>query len=215
MEIVIAGGGDLGLELVQYCRDAFAAGSLRGRIKGFIDDDVDGARARNPDLPVLGSMDDYAFEGDDVCIIAVGTAPGRSDVRGRLRARGVTFISVIHPTAWVSPSTRIESGCILGPFTAVSPYAELGADVLLNPYASIGHHARVGAGCMLCPYAVINGRVVLGDDVFMGSHAVVTPGVVVGRRSRIAAGTALTRDCAAGTLCAAPLPKGRVMFELD
>ena len=85
--LVIAGAGDLGLELIQYCRDALAAGSLRGRIKGFIDDDVDGARAREPELPVLGSIDDHAFEGDDVCIIAVGTAPGRSDVRRRLRGR--------------------------------------------------------------------------------------------------------------------------------
>lgn len=215
MEIVIVGGGDLGCELIQYCRDAFAAGSLRGRIKGFIDDHVDAARARATDAPVLGAIDDYAFDDDDVCIIAVGTAPGRGHVRARLRPRGVRFVSVIHPTAWVSPTARIDSGCILGPFTAISPYAALGQDVLLNPYASIGHHARVGAGCMLCPYAVINGRVTLGDDVFMGSHAVVTPGVKVGRRSRIAAGTALTRDCAAGTLCAAPLPKGRVMFEVD
>lgn len=215
MEIVIAGGGDLGCETLQYCRDAFAAGSLRGRIKGFIDDDVDGARARNPDMAVLGSIDDYVPAAADVFIVAVGSTPARGEVGARLCARGAALVSVIHPTAWIAPSARIDAGCILAPFTAVAPFARLGSNGVLNPYASIGHHARVGAGCVLCPYAVVSGRTVLGDDVFMGSHAAVTPGVTVGRRSKIAAGATLAQDCVAGSLTVAPPSKGRVMFRVD
>ncbi len=215
VEIVIVGGGDLGCEVLQYCRDALAAGLLRGRIKGFIDDDVDGARAHNPGIPVLGTIDAYAPAAGDVCIIAIGAAPARGEIGTRLRARGAAFTSVIHPAAWVASSARIDSGCILAPFAAVAPFAEIGSNVLLNTYASVGHHARVGAGCVFSPYAVINGRVVLESDVFMGSHAVVTPGVTVGRLSKIAAGAVLTRDCAAGSLLAAPPAKGGVMFRVD
>lgn len=215
MEIVIVGGGDLGCEVLQYCRDALAAGLLQGRIAGFVDDDVEGAAARNPDMPVLGTIDDCPIGADHACIVAVGTTPPRGAIASRLRARGATFTSVIHPTAWVAPSARIESGCILGPFAGVAPFAELGPDVLLNTYASVGHHARIGAASVLSPYAVVNGRAVLGNDVFMGTHAVVTPGLSVGRRSKIAAGTALSRDCPPGSLVAASPAKGRVMFEVD
>lgn len=214
MEIVIVGAGDLGCEVLQYCRDALAAGLLAGRIKGFVDDDVDAARARDPGPPVLGTIADYVPTGD-LCIIAVGSTPTRGELGARLRARGAVFTNVIHPTAWVAPSARLEPGCILAPFAAVAPFAELGFDVLLNTYASVGHHARVGAGCVLSPHAVVNGRVVVETDVFMGSHATVTPGLTVGRRSKIAAGTTLTRDCAPGSLLVGPPAKGRVMFKVD
>ncbi len=53
---------------------------------------------------------------------------------------------MIHPTAVIDPSARVDESCDIG------PYAVIGADV------TIGQRTRIG------PHAVVNGPTTIGDD---------------------------------------------------
>jgi sugar O-acyltransferase (sialic acid O-acetyltransferase NeuD family) len=183
------------------------------QIKGFLDDRVASLASFNIQSPVLGSISSYQIESNDRFILAFGDAALRFKMARALQERGAKFISIIHPTAYISAYATVEEGCVLGPFAFVGPHATLGKHVILNTYASAGHDATLRAYSILSPYAVVNGNVECGEGVFLGTHAVVTPGCKVGEWSKVGAGTVVTRSVDSYSLAVGTPAKARQMFS--
>ncbi|MDD5585788.1 MAG: NeuD/PglB/VioB family sugar acetyltransferase [Alphaproteobacteria bacterium] len=191
--IVIVGGGGLGREAYDY---AIAAGL---KVRGFLDDTKD--EHEDPtlsDAPVLGPIDGYEKQSGEGCVIAVGEPIDRAIVSERLRKRGASFASVIHPSAVVSSSARIEAGCIVAPLCYIGPRSALGFGSLVNVQACVGHDVKLGAYSVLSPHAAVNGWSVVGEGVFVGSGAVVLPRMQVGAHARISAGAVVMADVPEG-----------------
>ena len=206
--LVVFGAGGFGREVHAYALDAGLP------VVGFVDDVV-GVRAgteRQP--PVLGGLADVEDVTRYEWVVALGDAGSREQVSRRLRDRGATLATVVHPTAYVARSAEVGPGCVLAPFAMVGAHATVGADVALNTYASVGHDAVVGDHCVFSPYSTVNGNVTLEPVVFLGSGAIVTPGRRVGRWSKVSVGAVVTRDVEPGSLVAGNPAKGRVMFAV-
>jgi UDP-3-O-[3-hydroxymyristoyl] glucosamine N-acyltransferase len=82
---------------------------------------------------------------------------------------------LVHPTAVVDPSARLEDGVSVGPLAVVEAGAQIGARSRIGAHAFVGRNARLGADCVLHP-----GSFVLHSCV-IGARAVLWPGAVVGR----------------------------------
>jgi sugar O-acyltransferase (sialic acid O-acetyltransferase NeuD family) len=206
------GAGGLGHEVLQYAQDLVGLDPA-WRIKGFLDDDLQATGQRAGTLAVVGTIDGYPVQDEDLFVIAIGNPETRRSVAERLSGRGARFASIVHPRAYVAPTALIEAGCVVCPMAFVGPYARLGAHAVLNVYASAGHDSQVGDFTVLSPYATINGHAVLESGVFLGTHATVLVGKRVGRGAKISAGAVASRDIPAGALAVGNPAKSRVMFR--
>jgi sugar O-acyltransferase (sialic acid O-acetyltransferase NeuD family) len=207
--LAIFGAGGFGREVYAYAVDAGLP------VAGFVDDTADPLAGYDLPTTVLGGLASIEDVAGYDWVIALGDAGNRELIHRRLSGRGATFVSVVHPTAYVARSAEVADGCVVAPFAMVGAHAKVGANVALNTYASIGHDAVIGDHCVFSPYSAVNGNVIVGAGVFLGSAAIVSPGRRVGRASKISVGAAVTRDVEAGSLVAGNPAKGRVMFPVD
>jgi len=194
-ELIIVTAGGFGREVHDYATDAGFA------VRGFLHDlaaypgSLDGLGI---DHLVLGPIDAHEIDPGAEYAIGLGDLAPRLAVADALLARGARLATVIHPSAFVSPSARLGAGVVIAPFAFIGPHAEVGDLTLVNTHASVAHDARTGRCCILAPYAAMNGRAVLGDGAFLGTHAVVTPRRTVGAGASVSAGSVAVRDVPAG-----------------
>lgn len=89
------------------------------------------------------------------------------------------LVTVVHPSAQISPHARIGPGCFIAACAVVAPGAELGAGVIVNHGAVVDHDVRVGDFSHVAPRSALGGGASLGARVLLGTGAVVLPGTHV------------------------------------
>jgi UDP-3-O-[3-hydroxymyristoyl] glucosamine N-acyltransferase len=108
--------------------------------------------------------------------------------------QGARFITLIHPTAYVSPSALIGSGVIIGPMANIGPNVTLGDFTLINSRSSMGHDTHLGKFNFMCPNVCCSGFTTIGDENLFGINSATIPGIKVGDRNKIAAGMVLDKN---------------------
>jgi sugar O-acyltransferase (sialic acid O-acetyltransferase NeuD family) len=123
-------------------------------------------------------------------------------VRERLAAHyGLDrLMTIVAPTAFVSPTARIGGGSIAQRGVLIGRNARLGAAVKLNCGAQIHHDATIGDFTTIAPGARILGNVRIGSRTYVGSEAVILPRIRVGDDSVIGAGAVVSRDVGDGVV---------------
>jgi len=129
--------------------------------------------------------------------IAIGNNQARLDLFFELK-RHMNLPTLVHPTAWVSPSAEIGAGTHLCPMVVIHPAAWVGQATILNTRCIIEHDCVVGDGVHISPGAVLCGGVQVGDGAWIGAGAVVIPGIRIGENAIVGAGAVVIRDVPAG-----------------
>ncbi len=141
-------------------------------------------------VPVLGSLETAAgWQG--WAIIAVGDNHTRYAVSQRYALRWATLI---HPTAWLSPSAKIGEGTLVAAGVVVQPEAQIGRHAILNTACSIDHDCVVGDWVHIAPGARLAGGVHVDEGALVGIGAVVLPNIRIGAWSVVGAGAVVTRE---------------------
>ena len=190
--IFIVGAGGFGREVLHWARDAWP--HFGDRLAGFLSADERILGGFDCDLRIISSPDAYCPEAGDKVLLAIGVPYTRRKVAESLLARGAEFLTLIHPTAIVSPTATIGEGTIICPYAIASDACHLGRFVIMNYHSSLGHDASAGDFAVLSPYATLGGNAHIDDDVFLGMHASVGPGRRVGRRSKVSANSCALAD---------------------
>lgn len=214
LDVAIIGAGGFGREVLQYSLDAQAAGWPH-RVVGFVDDRSDVLEQFDVPVSVLGGLADLGTIDVRAFIIAVGDPALRHSVADAVDDVSGILVSLIHPSAYVAPTAQIGPGTLLCPYTLIAVDSIVGSNVAVNVYASIGHDSRIGEHCMISPYSAVTGAVSLGSESFLGTHCTIAPGTTIGRRSKVSAGSTVTRDAEAGSLLAGNPARGRVMYRVS
>ena len=118
---------------------------------------------------------------------------------------------------------QIASGCEVGPFARLRPGTVLGEQAKIGNFvevkkstmgagakanhlsyigdAEVGAGANIGAGTITCNYdGYFKYKTVIGERAFIGSNSALVAPVKIGADAIVAAGSAVTRDVAAGEL---------------
>jgi UDP-perosamine 4-acetyltransferase len=138
--------------------------------------------------------DDEFSDRDVAAIIGVGgVTPGQLSRRLELaeawKRRGFSLPTVVHPSAIVSQSARIEEGAQILTGAIVQPDVSVGSVSIVNAGAILIHDSSVGAGTHVGPGAVVLGGGKVGECCMVGSGAVVLPAGSVPDRRVVAAVT--------------------------
>jgi bifunctional UDP-N-acetylglucosamine pyrophosphorylase/glucosamine-1-phosphate N-acetyltransferase len=139
--------------------------------------------------------------GPGVSVSAGATIHAFCHIEGATIGEGVS----VGPFARLRPGTKLARGARVGNFVEVKN-AEFGEGAKANHLtyvgdASVGAGANLGAGTITCNYdGYFKYRTTIGDRAFIGSNSALTAPVSIGADAIVAAGSAVSRDVAAGEL---------------
>lgn len=174
---------------------AEAAAAAGITVVGFVDDAMSGGYLGG--IPIIDL--DLLDATHDGVIVAVGDARVRRRLQQEHVRNGRRPITVVHPTAAVSPSATIGAGVFVGPNAVVNAEAGLGDGVIVNSRAIVEHHCEVGAYSHIAPGASLGGTVRIGDLTLVGIGASVLPGIRIGSGCIVGAGAVVNEDVPDGT----------------
>ncbi|MYL69904.1 acetyltransferase [Halobacillus litoralis] len=127
-------------------------------------------------------------------VLAIGNNRIRKNLVEQLQINTTRFISVIHPTAIVSPSATIGRGTVVMPKVVVNANAIVSDHCILNTGSTVEHNCFVNHFTHVSPSATLTGQVYLGEGVDIGAAATIIPGLKVGSWSIIGAGATVVED---------------------
>lgn len=194
--VAIIGAGDLGKQIAHHAR-----ATPDVSITGFFDD-FQQPRSRIADIPVLGRIESVSMhyqEGAfDSLLIGIGYKhlSFRQSLFERFQ-RDIPFARMVHPTAWLDETCRIEPGAIIFPGCILDMGTVVGANALLNTGCVIAHDSIIGSGCFLSPGVKLAGFVVVEPSSTLGIGTVVIDSVIISSGVRTGAGAVVTGNLSA------------------
>ncbi|MGH6652886.1 MAG: bifunctional UDP-N-acetylglucosamine diphosphorylase/glucosamine-1-phosphate N-acetyltransferase GlmU [Sphingopyxis sp.] len=147
------------------------------------------------------TIEPNVFFGPGVTIADNVTIRGFSHIEGASIASGCE----VGPFARLRPGTVLEEKAKIGNFVETKK-AVLGKGAKANHLtylgdATVGAGANIGAGTITCNYdGYFKYQTVIGENAFIGSNSALIAPVTIGRDAIVAAGSAVSRDVAAGDL---------------
>lgn len=188
--IVFAAGGHAKVVL-----EAIVASGVATPI-AFVDDDPRRQGTTVLGLPVKNErwLADAARAERLTAALGVGDNFIRKGMAARCAALGVSLLTVVHPSALISPSARIGAGVVLSPRAVVHTDAWVGEGTIVNTGGIVEHDVIVGEYAHVSPNAVLAGGSRLGALSHLGAGSVVIDDVVVGSGCIVGAGSVVTRS---------------------
>ena len=157
MNLLIIGAGQYGMVAKEIAIE------LGYKDVAFLDD--------NSSLAIGKISDVDKFDGD--VIIAIGNSYVRETQINHLLSFN-RLVTLISPHAYVSPSAKINSGCII------------------EPMAVVHTGAKIGNGCIISAGAVVNHGCVLEDFCHIDCNATVMKSAVVPKGTKIESNTSFS-----------------------
>jgi sugar O-acyltransferase (sialic acid O-acetyltransferase NeuD family) len=197
-KIFVYGAGGHGKvvgDILLACKDV--------QFAGFIDDGERSPGRTVLGLPVWGNGGWLQQEAAKVRVrvaLGIGDNAARQRVAEKCQAWEIELVTVVHPSASVSPSARLGAGTVVMAQAVVNPDAKIGSGVVVNTAASIDHDVQIGDFAHVAPNAAMGGASRLGTLSQLGMGAVIIQCVVVGARSLVGAGAVVVRDIPDGVV---------------
>lgn len=163
-------------------------------VAGFVEN-LSRERCAEPlcDLPVHWIDDAAALADTHEAICGLGTTK-RSIFVEQAAALGFRFTTVVHPTAFVAPSTTLGAGVYVGPHVAIGSSCRIGNHAIVLQGSLIGHHVEIGDYSSVMMGANVAGSTRIGEATWIATGAIVVDHVNVGSRAVVAAGAVVVED---------------------
>ena len=137
----------------------------------------------------LGISDQF-----DSAVVAIGHAQTRLEWVQHLHLAGYKLPTIVHPTAWVSPSAQLGPSTVVFAQAVVQAQVSIGIGAILNTGCSVDHDAQLADGVHLCPGSCLAGEVKVGSRSWIGIGASVIQQVCIGSDVTVGAGASVVRD---------------------
>ncbi|MCK9181597.1 MAG: acetyltransferase [Fibrobacteraceae bacterium] len=197
--LVIIGARGAGREI--YCA-SLKTNEFKNReydIKGFLDDKLEALNETPGYPPILGSVENYEIQQDDVFICALGDPKWRRHYVEMLLKKNGEFINIIDPSVVIEKNTKVGVGCIIRNCSVISCDVSIGNFVYIQPFCVIGHDSVIDDFCHLNSYAFMGGYSKLETMSIMQTRATLIPHKKVMCGGVIGAGSVAIRNVKAGT----------------
>lgn len=178
--------------------DDFVSGKVD--VKGFLDDKADALNGLSGEWPpILGSVEDYEIESDDVFFCALGDSHWRKHYSEIIEKKGGHFINIIHRTSWISPNASIGEGCIIGSYSLISTNVIIGNHVIIQPFCNFGHDVSIGDYASIESYVFLGGYSSVGSLSTMHTKSSIIPHKSIGNECVVGIGSVVMRNFKDGT----------------
>ena len=163
--LIILGAGGYGRTIADLASQSEEYKDIK-----FLDDNAEG-------LNVIGKIQENALFIDDDTFFypAIGNNEFRCKLIYELLSVGGNVVSVIHPTAYISPTAKIGVGVAILPNSSIGTNVILGDGCIVNMHVVVDHDTVLETGVHIAPGAVVKG------NNRIASYNKIESGVVVER----------------------------------
>ena len=108
-------------------------------------------------LDVLGKCAEFERfrDGQTAFYPAFGNNEGRLKWLYRLREAGCAIPTIVHPTAYVSPTVQVELGAVILPHAVVNTNCVVKSGCIVNCGAIVDHGCELEEGAHICLGAIV------------------------------------------------------------
>ncbi len=196
VRLILIGGGEHARVVAEAVRSAGGAELL-----GFVDPEPCAETVRRLGLQRLGEdvvLDQFPGVLGVLAIAALANRELRPKLVQRLTPRLAGWATVVHRSAWVSPTAGIGGGTVVMAGAVVQSGARIGAHCVVNSGAVVEHDAVIGDFAHVASGAVVGGGARLGPGCHLGVGASVRDHVSVGADVVVGMGAVVVADIDAG-----------------
>lgn len=156
MKLLILGAGEYGQLVKELARNKYAT-------IDFLDDNASVA---------IGKFEEYMKFVDEY--EAIGNNEARLARIEKLVEAGFVIPTLISPQAFVSPSAKIEMGCVVEQMTVINANAKVEKGTIVSAGAVVNHNAVVKQGCHIDCNAVVGVDAVVPEKIHLNYVQVIT-----------------------------------------
>lgn len=200
--VIVIGVGGYASNLVDIMRDENrAAGRELWRPVGFLDDEPSRRGCDYYKLPILGPLDSAVRFPECSFINAIGSAKSAPLKPSLMERTGIPidrFVTLKHPSAYVSSSAVIGSGTAITQNCVVMSEAVVGLHVKTLPLATISYGADIGDYSTIAGGAVVAAEVRIGRCGYIGANSAIRERIKIGDNVVVGMGAMVTRDIGSG-----------------
>jgi len=194
-EVIIIGSGGHGAELDDYINyNNSIQGIEEYKIIAYLDDNPDNYSSYQFSAPLIGGVKNHTVRKDIYYIIGIANLTYRQRFVEQYLKDGAKFLSVIHASAYISRSSTIGVGVIIGPHANLGPNTRIGDFTVINSRSSVGHDTEVGKYNFISPNVCFSGFTKVGDSNLFGINSATIPEIQIGNNNKIMAGMILDRN---------------------
>lgn len=124
-------------------------------------------------------------------VVTIGNNAVRERIYKAAKKIGYTFPTLVHPSAYVSPYSKVGDGCVILNNAVVQNGSTVGNGVLLNPGVEFHHDSTVEDYALIYTNSVVRTYAKVCARVRIGSNVTVSNSVTVPEDSDIPNGSAL------------------------
>lgn len=110
------------------------------------------------------------------------------------RFEGWNWVTIVHPTAYVSKTAFLGKGTVVMAYSVVQPEVTIGDHCIINTKASVDHDCKIGYNVHISPGSTLCGNVVIGNHTHIGAGTTILPCIKIGNNVIIGASSMVNKD---------------------
>lgn len=197
--LLIIGARGYGREIYNYAIDSKGYGT-EFTVKGYLDDKASVLDGFENYPPIIGPVESYEVQPDDVFICALGEVKYKIKYCQMILNKGGEFINLISNRAYIGMNVKMGNGCIVCPDARIHCDITIGNFVTIQPMAIIGHDVKIGDWSHVNALADCGGASTIGKGVTIHTHAFILPKLKVEDDVTIGAGCIVLRNVKSGNV---------------
>ena len=138
-------------------------------------------------------------DGSSQYLVSIGKNEIRAACFQRALEHGLLPATLVHPSAVISESARLEDGTVVMARVVINAEARIGKNCIVNTAAVVEHDCRIGDHVHLSPGVLLGGGVTVNPFAHVGIGAIALPGVEIGERAIVGAGAVVLDSVPSGT----------------
>ena len=131
---------------------------------------------------------------DRQVVLAIGDNRRRLELAAQWEREGVSWATVVHPSAVIMPSAEVGGGTVVFAQAVVNSAARVGRHVIINTAAIVEHDTVIEDGASLGPGVCMGGRVHIERGAFISTGVTLAPRVRIGAHTVVGAGATVVAD---------------------
>ena len=164
-------------------------------------DDCFFERKENSEWSVIGAVKDFPqFIDDADFVVAFGNNRLRKDILSQLKKAKANIVSLIHPTAVVSPHTLIGKGVVVFANAVINIGASIADGCIINTAATIDHDCELHQCVHISPGVNIAGGVYIAQLSWIGIGSTIVECITLADNTQVGAGAVVTQSTQANSL---------------
>jgi sugar O-acyltransferase (sialic acid O-acetyltransferase NeuD family) len=196
-QLIIIGARGFGREVHYLAKQCIGYGT-QFVIKGFLDDKYSALDGFDNYAPILGSVEEYNIQADDVFICALGSVKWKKFYCELIENKGGQFINLIHHSVTIRENVRLGKGLIIGEYCIISCDIAINDFVTIHSNCVIGHDVVIGRYAQMGAFCFIGGFTCIKEEVTIYVRSTILDKVTIGGGAVVGAASVVIKNVKPG-----------------